>query len=152
MISPNASCGDLCSASGAPSESPRAAVTQSNLISDYTIYSSLTALFTGLSVASMDHSSTVFECELVERKRAEEASVLAPLQLKSVFDAVTLYRTHHASIDLVITDMGMPEMGGEELYGHLRRIQSGVKVIVASGYLDGTITTSDSPTKFITSA
>jgi len=52
-------------------------------------------------------------------------------------DALELFTTHHTAIDLVITDLGMPEMGGEELFGRLKRIRPDVKVIVASGYLDG---------------
>jgi PAS domain S-box-containing protein len=56
-------------------------------------------------------------------------------------EALELFRTHHAAIDLVVTDLGMPEMGGEELYGHLRDIDPTIKVIVSSGYLDGTTKT-----------
>jgi PAS domain S-box-containing protein len=53
-------------------------------------------------------------------------------------EALQLYESMHASIDLVITDLGMPEMGGEELYRRLRSINPDVTVIVSSGYLDGT--------------
>ncbi len=52
-------------------------------------------------------------------------------------DALELYTMHHRTIDLVITDLGMPGMGGEELFGHLTQINPDVKVMVASGYLDG---------------
>jgi PAS domain S-box-containing protein len=53
-------------------------------------------------------------------------------------EGLALYIEHHDAIDVVITDLGMPEMGGEELYKELRKINPGVKVIVSSGYLDGT--------------
>jgi PAS domain S-box-containing protein len=53
-------------------------------------------------------------------------------------EALELYRTHADTLDIVVTDLGMPEMGGEELYVHLRAIDPDVKVIVSSGYLDGT--------------
>jgi CheY-like chemotaxis protein len=53
-------------------------------------------------------------------------------------EALRVYERYHDSIDLVITDLGMPEMGGEELYRHIRAIDPKVKVIVSSGYLDGT--------------
>jgi PAS domain S-box-containing protein len=52
-------------------------------------------------------------------------------------EALDLFRTHHRSIDLVITDLGMPHMGGEELFRRLKEIDTGVKVMVSSGYLDG---------------
>ncbi len=53
-------------------------------------------------------------------------------------EALEYFTLHHDAIDLVITDLGMPEMGGEELYRRLRGIDDAVKVIVSSGYLDGT--------------
>ena len=40
------------------------------------------------------------------------------------------------SISLVITDLGMPNMGGEELYGKLYGMNKNVKVIISSGFLD----------------
>jgi hypothetical protein len=49
----------------------------------------LTALFTGIAVDHMDTSSSKFEREIAERKRAEEANVLARRQLQSMFDAAT---------------------------------------------------------------
>jgi CheY-like chemotaxis protein len=52
-------------------------------------------------------------------------------------DALELFRTHHRDVDLVITDLGMPQMGGEELYLKLKEIDADVKVMVSSGYLDG---------------
>jgi CheY-like chemotaxis protein len=56
-------------------------------------------------------------------------------------EALRLYEKHHHLIDLVITDLGMPEMGGEELYRRLRQLDENVKVIVSSGYLDGSTKT-----------
>jgi two-component system, cell cycle sensor histidine kinase and response regulator CckA len=53
-------------------------------------------------------------------------------------EALTLFMEHPGSIDAVITDLGMPEMGGEELFRHLKKIDPSVAVIVSSGYLDGT--------------
>jgi PAS domain S-box-containing protein len=52
-------------------------------------------------------------------------------------EAIIMYEKYRTLIDLVITDLGMPEIGGEELYGHLKKIDEHVKVIVSSGYLDG---------------
>ncbi len=52
-------------------------------------------------------------------------------------EALELYARHCDSIDLVITDLGMPVMGGEELERRLREINRDVKIVVSSGYLDG---------------
>ncbi|HLP18446.1 MAG TPA: two-component regulator propeller domain-containing protein [Bacteroidota bacterium] len=54
------------------------------------------------------------------------------------FEALEFFKEHRDIIDLVITDLGMPKMGGEELYRQLRALDRTVKVIVSSGYLDGT--------------
>ena len=48
-----------------------------------------------------------------------------------------MFREHAQAIDLVITDLGMPEMGGEELFWRLRSLSPHLKVMVSSGYLDG---------------
>ncbi|MFA6450556.1 MAG: PAS domain S-box protein [bacterium] len=48
--------------------------------------------------------------------------------------ALERYREHEKEIDLVILDMMMPEMGGEEVFRLLRKINPEVKVIVCSGY------------------
>ncbi len=40
-------------------------------------------------------------------------------------EAVEVYRAHRAEIDLVLTDMVMPKMGGHALYEALRQIDSG---------------------------
>jgi len=52
-------------------------------------------------------------------------------------EAIRLYEKYSILIDLVITDLGMPEMGGEELFQRLREFDEHVNVIVSSGYLDG---------------
>lgn len=57
-------------------------------------------------------------------------------------DALRMYNEHKDSIVLVITDLGMPNMGGEELYERLKKINPEIKVIVSSGFLD-TSTKSD---------
>jgi PAS domain S-box-containing protein len=52
-------------------------------------------------------------------------------------EALRLYEKYHMLIDLVITDLGMPELGGEELFKRLKLFDPQVRVIVSSGYLDG---------------
>jgi PAS domain S-box-containing protein len=51
-------------------------------------------------------------------------------------DALKLFEQHRTDIDIVITDLGMPDMRGEELYRQLKKLDADVKVIVSSGYLD----------------
>jgi CheY-like chemotaxis protein len=48
--------------------------------------------------------------------------------------AIELYRQKETSIDLVILDMVMPEMGGGEIFDALRKINPEVKVLLSSGY------------------
>ena len=55
-------------------------------------------------------------------------------------EAMDLFRTHCDSIDLVITDLGMPLMDGEELFKELKKIKPDAKIIVSSGYIDGDTT------------
>ena len=49
-------------------------------------------------------------------------------------EAVDIFRENAAHIDLVLLDLDMPVMGGDETLRALRRIQPGVRVIVSSGY------------------
>ncbi len=49
-------------------------------------------------------------------------------------NAVDLFRNYDGDIDLVLLDMTMPHMNGEETFRELRRINPSVKVILSSGY------------------
>ena len=48
--------------------------------------------------------------------------------------AIEVYKHHKDTIDLVILDMIMPDMGGEETYDMLKAENPDVKVLLASGY------------------
>ena len=48
--------------------------------------------------------------------------------------AVEVFRAHHQEIDMVILDMIMPDMTGEEVYDHLKIINPNVRVLLSSGY------------------
>ncbi|MFZ0610934.1 MAG: response regulator [Desulfobacterales bacterium] len=48
--------------------------------------------------------------------------------------ALDLYRNGHARIDLVVLDMIMPQMGGQEVFTHIKHINPQAKVLLSSGY------------------
>jgi len=50
-------------------------------------------------------------------------------------EALSIFEGYKNQIDLVISDMFMPEMDGQELVGELRKIDYQVKVLLSSGGL-----------------
>jgi PAS domain S-box-containing protein len=56
------------------------------------------------------------------------------LTAQSGAEAIRTYRTQGGSIDLVILDMIMPDMGGGDVFAGLKAINPAVRVILASGY------------------
>jgi two-component system cell cycle sensor histidine kinase/response regulator CckA len=60
------------------------------------------------------------------------------LSARSGKEALELYQKSQATIDIVVLDMIMPEMGGEKTYDKLKEINPKVKVLLSSGYsIDG---------------
>lgn len=56
-------------------------------------------------------------------------------------EAIRIYTENRDKIDLVILDMIMPEMSGEETFDELKSADSTIKVILSSGYsIDGKVT------------
>jgi two-component system, cell cycle sensor histidine kinase and response regulator CckA len=53
---------------------------------------------------------------------------------KNGSDAIELCKTHKDAIDMVILDMIMPDMSGEETYERIKEIMPNVKVLLSSGY------------------
>jgi CheY-like chemotaxis protein len=51
-------------------------------------------------------------------------------------EAVEIYKRHKKDIALVLTDVGLPKLGGFEEFLALKEINPSVKVIFASGYYD----------------
>lgn len=53
--------------------------------------------------------------------------------------AIEIFKKHASEINLVLTDVIMPEMGGKELIKNLIALNPGLKVIYFSGYSDNSI-------------
>jgi two-component system, cell cycle sensor histidine kinase and response regulator CckA len=51
-------------------------------------------------------------------------------------EALQLLDAHGASVDLILTDVVMPELGGRELAEAAEKRMPGVKIAFASGYAD----------------
>ena len=63
------------------------------------------------------------------------------LTAQSGMEAIEVFKKHRDSIDLVLLDMIMPNMGGGEVYDRLKEISPDVKVLLSSGYsVDGEAT------------
>lgn len=54
-------------------------------------------------------------------------------------DALTLCETHAGEIDLLFTDVVMPNMNGKELAGRVRAMRPGIRTLYTSGYTADTI-------------
>jgi len=64
-----------------------------------------------------------------------ERAGYSTVEAKNAREAVALFSTHH--LDLILTDIFMPEGDGLEIINEMRRLKSGVRVIVVSGGLSG---------------
>jgi len=67
-------------------------------------------------------------------KRALERQGYTVLLADSGFAAIDVLRRHPGEIALVLLDLSMPHMNGEEALPELRKIRPEVKVVVSSGY------------------
>ena len=56
------------------------------------------------------------------------------LSARSGQESIEIYRKNKETIDLIILDMIMPGMSGKETYEALKRVNSGVKILLSSGY------------------
>ena len=58
------------------------------------------------------------------------------LHAKDGLEALEVYEKHRREIRLVVTDMDLPKLSGEELVRRMREMNSSVEIIVTSGYLE----------------
>ena len=49
-------------------------------------------------------------------------------------EGVEMFKEHVGEIDVVLLDMTMPRMNGDQAYREMRKIRPDVKVILSSGY------------------
>jgi two-component system cell cycle sensor histidine kinase/response regulator CckA len=81
----------------------------------------------------------VIDDEAVYHRVLKEIFEMLGYEVVCYFDgisALNYYREYYSVIDVVILDINMPKMNGIECYIHLKKINAGVQVIVASGYSD----------------
>ncbi|MBN1976516.1 MAG: response regulator [Anaerolineae bacterium] len=98
----------------------------------------------GISVAPRGRGETILFVEDEDRLREGGRAILESLGYHVLaadngLEALEVYRSVCAEgsreIDLVITDVVMPEMGGKVLVQELKKIRPGVKVLAISGYV-----------------
>jgi PAS domain S-box-containing protein len=51
-------------------------------------------------------------------------------------EAIEVFRIHHKEIALVLSDLGLPELGGRDAFLRMREIEPGLKVIFATGFIE----------------
>jgi len=51
-------------------------------------------------------------------------------------EAVDIYKSHAEEISIVLSDMGLPKLGGWEAFRRMREVNPNVRCILASGYFD----------------
>ncbi|WP_051309444.1 PAS domain-containing hybrid sensor histidine kinase/response regulator [Desulfogranum japonicum] len=80
--------------------------------------------------------------ELVLEVCTEQLELLGleALTARNGQEGVEVYREKQDEIDLVILDLTMPKMGGEETFRILRQLNPEIKVVLASGYAEEEMT------------
>jgi CheY-like chemotaxis protein len=58
------------------------------------------------------------------------------LTAKDGQEALELYMSRDGKIDLILSDMGLPRLGGWEMFQKIHKMNPSMKAILASGYLD----------------
>jgi len=70
-----------------------------------------------------------------------EADGYRALAAKDGVEAVEMFEVHADEIGLVVCDLGLPRLGGRDVFLRMKEIKPSVRVIVASGYLEPTLRT-----------
>jgi two-component system, cell cycle sensor histidine kinase and response regulator CckA len=72
-------------------------------------------------------------------KEILEAQGYKVLTATAGLDAVRVFEEHEGKIELVLTDVIMPRMGGPALYLHLRSLKAEQKFLFMSGFSDAAL-------------
>jgi two-component system cell cycle sensor histidine kinase/response regulator CckA len=77
--------------------------------------------------------------DAIRRVASEALSLLGakPMEAANGSDALDLMRQHLGGINLVLLDLTMPGMNGEEVLRRLREIHPAIRVVIMSGYSQG---------------
>ncbi len=94
--------------------------------------------------AALEGEETVLVVEDQAEVREYAVTVLKTygyrvIQAESAGQALLVFEQERGGIDLVLTDIVMPNVGGPELAGRLEKLQPGIKVLFMSGYADDVI-------------
>lgn len=86
-------------------------------------------------------TETIFVVEDEEMLRDLLQTVLSSkgyrvLTARDGHEGIALYAQRQRDIDLVICDLGMPKMGGDEVVRHIRTTNPSARVVIASGFID----------------
>ena len=63
------------------------------------------------------------------------------LAAKDGVEAVEMFEVHADEIGLVVCDLGLPRLGGRDVFLRMKEIKPSVRAIVASGYLEPNVRT-----------
>jgi CheY-like chemotaxis protein len=69
----------------------------------------------------------------------QEIGVTEVLTASDGQEALEIYAREQVRIGLVLLDLTMPRMGGEEAFAQLRRMNTDVKVVLSLGYSESDI-------------
>ncbi|MEO6527236.1 MAG: PAS domain S-box protein [Gemmatimonadaceae bacterium] len=69
-------------------------------------------------------------------RRILEREGYTVLEARDGRDAIRVAAGYPGRIDLLVSDMVMPNVGGNELFAHLRLLRPGLRVLFVSGYTD----------------
>jgi PAS domain S-box-containing protein len=65
-----------------------------------------------------------------------EESGYRVLTAKDGMEAVDVYKSHAEEISIVLSDMGLPKLGGWEAFRRMKEVNPSIRCILASGYFD----------------
>jgi two-component system, cell cycle sensor histidine kinase and response regulator CckA len=51
-------------------------------------------------------------------------------------EGLEMLQQHHSEIDLVLSDLGMPQMNGEQFFTAAKNFDPDVKIIISTGYIN----------------